>query len=215
MSKSINILLVDDHNIIRSGIKLMLQQRVDFNIIGECDNGLEAFNFVCDNGFPDIILMDINMPVMNGIEATNKISRKFKDAKILALTMHSESEYIINMIKAGVRGYVLKSSGQAELIDAILAVADNRKYYSIEVSMAIIDSLAQERDNYDSSELSEREKEILSLIVKGETNSEVGDKLMISSRTVETHRRNILKKLNLRNTAEMVKYALDNKMIIK
>ena len=211
--KTIRLLLADDHLIIIDGIKLMLKKNAEFEIVAEAKNGLEVLTFLRNNPDSiDVILMDINMPEMNGIEATQLISKEFPKIKILALTMHAEETYITNMIKAGALGYILKESGVSELIMAINAVAAGDKYYSNEVSVVMINSLMN-NDKPKISELSQREEEVLSHIATGATNKEVGDILCISGRTVETHRRNILGKLDIRNTAEMIRYAFENNLI--
>jgi DNA-binding NarL/FixJ family response regulator len=211
--KKIKILLADDHGIIRDGIKLMLNKSPELEIVAEANNGQEVIDYLEENAKSiDVILMDINMPVMNGIEATQKISETYPDINILALTMHIEETYISNMLKAGALGYILKESNKDELIDAIKSIASGKKYYSNEVSVTLINSLMSDSKDKDK-ELSDREIEILSLIASGNTNKEIGEKLFISGRTVETHRRNILSKLEVKNTAEMIKYAIQNKLV--
>ncbi|MCB9360800.1 MAG: response regulator transcription factor [Flavobacteriales bacterium] len=212
--KKIRLLLADDHGIIRDGIKLMLNKTPEFDIVTEASNGQEVLDYLEKNAKSiDVVLMDINMPVMNGIEATQVITDKYRNINVLALTMHIEETYISNMLKAGALGYILKESNKNELIDAIKSVASGKKYYSNEVSVTLINSLMSEDKDKDK-ELSDREIEILSLIASGNTNKEIGEKLFISGRTVETHRRNILGKLEVKNTAEMIKYAIQNKLVI-
>lgn len=182
------------------------------NVVGECENGKEAIEFLKNNSLPNIILMDINMPEMNGIDATRIITNKYPNINVLALTMHAEPEYILNMVKSGAMGYILKDSSTEELITAINMVSDSEKYYSNQVSIAMISSLVDNKpkSSNNSSKLSDREKEVLSLIAKGSTNTEIGKELSLARRTIETHRRNILTKLNLRNTAELIKHAIEN-----
>lgn len=212
--KKIRLLLADDHGIIRDGIKLMLNKTPEFDIVTEASNGQEVLDYLEKNAKSiDVVLMDINMPVMNGIEATQVITDKYRNINVLALTMHIEETYISNMLKAGALGYILKESNKNELIDAIKSVASGKKYYSNEVPVTLINSLMSEDKDKDK-ELSDREIEILSLIASGNTNKEIGEKLFISGRTVETHRRNILGKLEVKNTAEMIKYAIQNKLVI-
>jgi DNA-binding NarL/FixJ family response regulator len=212
--KKIKLLIADDHGIIRDGIKLMLNKTPELEIVAEANNGQEVIDYLAKNAKSiDVILMDINMPVMNGIEATQTISETHPDINILALTMHIEETYISNMLKAGALGYILKESNKDELIDAIKSVALGKKYYSNEVSVTLINSLMSDDKDKDK-ELSEREIEILSFIASGNTNREIGEKLFISGRTVETHRRNILNKLEVKNTAEMIKYAIQNKLVV-
>jgi DNA-binding NarL/FixJ family response regulator len=211
--KAIKILLADDHLIIRDGIKLMLKKNLNFKIVAEAANGGEVIQYLHDNpNTIDVVLMDINMPTMNGIEAAQIISEKFSDVKILALTMHAEESYITNMLKAGALGYVLKESRTEELVSAIMSVARGEKYYSNEVSVTLINSLMN-GNKPKESELSDREAQVLSHIATGKTNKEVGEILYISGRTVESHRRNIMGKLDFKNTAEMIRYAIENQIV--
>ncbi len=212
--ETIKILLADDHLMIRDGIKLMLKKSLGMEIVAEASNGAEVISYLEKYASKiDIVLMDINMPEMNGIEATQIITDKFKPVKVLVLTMHAEGTYITNMLKAGALGYVLKESGTDELITAIKTVANGQKYYTNEVSVTLINSLMSD-DKPKDSQLSERELEVLAHIATGETNKKIGDKLCISGRTVETHRRNILEKLAVKNTAEMIRYAIENRIVV-
>jgi DNA-binding NarL/FixJ family response regulator len=208
--ETIKLLIADNHLIIRDGIKLMLKKNLEFEIVAEASNGSEVIDFIASNpNAIDVILMDINMPVMNGIEATQFITDHYPKINVLALTMHAEETYIVNTLKAGALGYILKESGIDELIAAIKSVAAGDKYYSNDVSVTMI-NLLMNGGNTKASELSERETEVLSYIAVGSTSKEVGVKLNISVRTVETHRRNILAKLELNNTAEIIRYAIEH-----
>jgi DNA-binding NarL/FixJ family response regulator len=191
----------------------MLKKNLNFKIVAEAANGGEVIQYLYDNpNSIDVVLMDINMPIMNGIEAAKIILEKFSDVKVLALTMHAEESYITNMLKAGALGYILKESKTEELVSAIKSVARGEKYYSNEVSVTLINSLMN-GDKPQESELSDREAQVLSHIATGLTNKEVGEILYISGRTVESHRRNIMGKLDLRNTAEMIRYALEHEIV--
>ena len=209
MSK-IKVLLVDDHKIVRDGIKSILNAAKDIVVISEAQNGTEAINFLESNKDDiDVVVMDINMPELNGVDATEIILKLFPEMKILALTMHSEEAFILNMVKVGARGYVLKDSGGQKLIEAIKTVYEGRNYYSNEVSVTMINSIVNaSKKNKNTFALSEKEKDILQLVVDGKTNLEIGEIYEISTRTAETHRRNIMKKMNAKNTAEMVAKAL-------
>lgn len=218
MGKKIKALLVDDHKIIRDGIKSMLKIDKEIEVVAEAENGALAINYLEEHHKEiDIVLMDINMPELNGIDAVEIIAKRFPDMKVLALTMHAEEAYIINMIKAGALGYILKESGREELVSAVKAVASGKKYYSNDVSVTMINSMMHgsttKSNGKHSSELTSREMEVLSFIVDGHTNVEIADKLFISNRTVDTHRRNLLQKLNLRNTAELVRHAIKNGLV--
>lgn len=212
--ETIKLLLVDDHKIIRDGVKLMLRDEPKIEIFGEAESGEKALDFIDKfNEQIDLILLDINMPDINGIELTRKIIQRNKKAKILVLTMHAEDNYIQSILNEGALGYILKESGQDELIIAVKTVAEGKKYFSNDVSVLMINSLMEKRDGNKQEELSEREKEVLKLIAIGKTNKEAGDIMHVSNRTVETHRRNIMSKLELHNTAEIVQYAIKHKII--
>ncbi len=210
--KTINLLLADDHLVVRDAIKLMLQRNSRFKIVALAKNGKEVLKYLDAN--PDkinVVIMDINMPVMSGVEATEIITQRYGSVSVLALTMHEEPSYVSKMVNAGALGYVLKGSKMFELESAIKAVAYGTKYYSSSVSISMINSLIK-KDKQKYSELSNREKEVLICVANGNTNQEIGVELNISKRTVETHRRNILGKLEVRNTAEMIRYALQNNL---
>lgn len=212
--KKIKTFLVDDHKIVRDGLKFILNSDKNIEVVGEASDGADAIKFLEKNNAIDVLLMDINMPNLNGIDATEIIKKLHKKISILALTMHSEESYIINMIKAGATGYVLKDSNSNKLIDAVKTVAKGDNYYSSDVSSTIVNYFMNK--NYspsDSYELSNREIEIINHVVNGKSNKETGAKMDISPRTVETHRRNILKKLGLKNTAELINYAVKNNIL--
>ncbi len=214
--EKIRTLLVDDHKIIRDGIKSILHSDKTIDVVAEANNGAEAIKFLEKNSEDiDVILMDINMPELNGIDATEIIMKLHNNINILALTMHSEETYILKMVKAGALGYVLKESGGAKLIEAVKTVAAGKKYYSNDVSITMINSIVNGTAEKSSKQynLTSRELEVLNSIVEGNTNIEIADDLCISNRTVDTHRRNILKKLNVRNTAEMVRFAMKEGLV--
>lgn len=210
---SIKILIADDHTIIRNGLKLMLDKNSKFKIVGDVNSGSAAIDFVNKNpNQVDIVLMDIDMPGMNGIEATKILTSKHPHIKVLALTMHKEEKFINDMINAGALSYILKETDIPELVQAIENTAQGKKYYSNEVSMSLINALMKKgTDN--GHDLSKRELDVLKLIASGMTNKEAGEKLFISARTVESHRRNILDKLDFKNTSEMIRYAIENDLI--
>jgi len=210
---SIKILIADDHTIIRNGLKLMLDKNSKFKIVGDVNSGSAAIDFVNKNpNQVDIVLMDIDMPGMNGIEATKILTSKHPHIKVLALTMHKEEKFINDMINAGALSYILKETDIPELVQAIENTALGKKYYSNEVSMSLINALMKKgTDN--GHDLSKRELDVLKLIASGMTNKEAGEKLFISARTVESHRRNILDKLDFKNTSEMIRYAIENDLI--
>ena len=212
---NIKVLLVDDHQIIRDGIRSLLSYAEGIEVVGECSYGLEAISCAVSEK-PDVILMDINMPKINGIDATKKIITNNPDSKILVLTVHDELAYISKMLHAGSLGYVLKTTNKAELITAIKSVSKGEKYFSPEVTETMlsrfIDSHKSDSDA-EEKELTIREIEVLVLISTELTNAEIGEKLFISTRTVDAHRRSLLSKLGARNTAGLVAYAIKNKFL--
>lgn len=211
----INILLADDHTIVRDGIKTLLEDEVGYKIVAEANNGYEAIE-ACRKQHIDCIIMDINMPEMNGIEATQKIMKEFSDVNILALTMLDEDQHIRQMIEAGASGYILKSSGKDELVDAITNILDGQHYFSEEASHSVMMDLVKgssKKTGSDPANLTEREIEVLELIVKQHTNQQIADELYISIRTVDAHRRNLLQKTGAKNTAGLVTYAIKHELV--
>jgi DNA-binding NarL/FixJ family response regulator len=212
--KEIKVLLADDHLIIRDGIRYMLKGSKNIKVVAEASNGTDVIQYLERNqDTVDLVLMDINMPRLNGIDATEIITKRFSNVKVLALTMHAEESYIMSMVKAGALGYILKESSKEELFHAIEMVSEGKKYYSNDVSVTMINSIMEEDKKPVSAEISEREQEVLALIIDGLTNIEIGKSLHISNRTVESHRRNILQKLDVKNTAELVRYAIKNNLV--
>lgn len=212
----IDILLVDDHKIVRDGIKALLFTNGLINIVGECDDGNQVLEFL-EKNHVDIILMDINMQDVNGIDCTKMVNDKHPTVKVIALTMHIEEGYISKILKSGAAGYILKNTGKSELIDAIKKVNGGENYFSKEVSNVMMNKYMKKSGVRKSSsslasvdDLTKREVEILGLIAEELTNNEIGEKLFISPRTVDTHRRNLLQKLGVKNTAGLVKFALQN-----
>ena len=212
MENTIRVIIVDDHKMIRDGIKLMLKGSPEIKVIAEAENGLEAVKYMDNNPTSvDVILMDISMPKLNGIAATKDIKGNHKNINVLAITMHLEESYITDMMKAGASGYILKESGKEELIEAIIKVADGKLYFSSDVSSIIIGNMMDDSKNNTKSLISDREKEVIKFVVQGISNAEIGSLMCLSSRTIESHRRNILQKLDLKNTAELISYAIKNK----
>lgn len=211
----VNILLADDHTIVRDGIKTLLEDEVGFHIVTEAQNGAEAVE-ACQDHDVDVIIMDISMPDMNGIEATEQIKEKYPDIKILALTMLDEDQHIRKMIEAGASGYILKSSDKNELIEAITTILEGQHYFSEEATQSVMMDLVkgESKDSTsDPAQLTDREKEILEYIVKEYTNQQIADELYISIRTVDAHRRNLLQKTGAKNTAGLVTYAIKHNLV--
>jgi two-component system response regulator NreC len=210
----IKVLLADDHQIIIDGLKSLLQNTGDIVVAGEANNGREALRLL---GIlkVDVVLMDIDMPVMNGIDALKEIKRTLPGIKVIILSMHQEAGMIKSLMAIGADGYILKSTSQDELIGAIRKVAGGQPYFSAEVTLSLLNNT---QNNPSSSKqpvemLTDREEEILKLIAEGFSNKEIGNKLFISHRTVDTHRTNLMKKLNANNIAGLISYAIKNGLV--
>ncbi|GCE20620.1 response regulator [Dictyobacter kobayashii] len=207
----IRILLADDHTILRAGLKMMLNAQPDMEVVGEAQDGRQAIQ-EAQRIQPDVILMDITMPDINGIEATKQIKRLLPDVRILVLTMHEHDEYVFQALRAGAAGYMLKEAADTELITAIHVIKSGQFYLSPTAQSVVVGDYLQrvrtgeERDSYSS--LTEREREILKLVAEGHTNNQIAERLIISPKTVDTHRTHIMDKLNLHSRAELVKYAM-------
>jgi two-component system response regulator NreC len=210
-TQKIRVLLADDHTILRAGLRMMLDAQPDIEVVGEASDGRQALA-EAQRLQPDIVLMDITMPEMNGIEATRQVKRALDSTRVLILTMHENEEYLFQVLRAGASGYILKEAASTELISAIRIVCAGRFYMSPSAqSMMVGDYLqrvrsGEERDSY--SALTEREREILKLVAEGHTNNQIAERLFISPKTVDTHRTHIMDKLNLHSRAELVKYAM-------
>lgn len=213
----INVLIADDHKIFRDGIKALLHEAKNIHVAGDAGNGEEVLEKL-KKVKADIVLMDINMPKCNGIEATQVIRKQFPKVKVLALSMYEDDQYIVDMIEAGAAGYILKTTGAAELINAIRSVAVGDSCYSREVSDKLMTYITRSngkgtRKYTNGFDITEREREVLKLIAEELSNREIAKKLFISLRTVDTHRRNLMQKLKLKNTASLVKYAISNGLV--
>jgi len=216
-AKSIQLMIVDDHQIVIDGIKSSLEEYADITVIAEALNGKEALDKLARQQ-ADIILMDVDMPVMNGYETTCEIVSRYPGVKIITLTMFNEKSLINKMLDAGVSGYLLKSVGKEELYRAIKQVYDNKQYLGGDIALSIAkpeykDILSKQNKITPITPLSTREIEILQFIAQGLSNTEISQKLFISSRTVDNHRTNIMKKLNVHNIAGIIRYAIQNNII--
>lgn len=207
----IRILLADDHNILRDGMRLLLERQPGFAVVGEAADGREIVQLAKEQS-PDVVVMDIAMPNMNGIEATRRIVERNPGTGVVILSMHYDESYVLRSLKAGARAYLLKDAMKTELIAAIQAVAQGRSYFSPKISRILQEDFVQllgrkgEEDSYDL--LTEREREILQLIAEGKTNKEIANALNLSLYTVDTHRTHILQKLNLHSVPELILYAV-------
>jgi two-component system, NarL family, nitrate/nitrite response regulator NarL len=214
--KRIKLLLVDDHPIVLEGIKSHLSAQDDFEVVGDAADGKEAIR-QARRHLPDIILMDISMPHMNGLEAMTLLRTQAPNAKILVLTMHDKKEYISQIFRLGARGYLLKDTSPAELVHAIKLVHAGELVFSSTVSRILVDEFvsegAKELKPRRPSELSEREREVLLLIAEGHSNKEIADRLSVGVRTIETHREHLMRKLNIHTVAGLTRYAIASGMI--
>lgn len=208
---TIRLLLADDHPLIRAGFKAMLGKNQRFEIVGEAENGKELIE-LADILTPDVILADINMPVINGLVALEKIKTKHPVIKFIILTMYEEREYILNALKSGAAGYLLKNIERFDLEKAIISVYEGGKYFSPLVTNILAES-AIKPDGPDLGDISPREKEVLELVAQGYSTKLIADKLGIGIRTVESHRINMLKKMKVNNSAELIKKAIELKIL--
>jgi two-component system, NarL family, response regulator NreC len=209
--EQIRILLSDDHNILRDGMRLLLERQPGFVVVGEASDGRETLD-LAQNHQPDVVVMDIAMPNMNGIEATRRITEKHPRMGVVILSMHYDESYVIRSLKAGARAYLLKDAMKSELIAAIHAVAEGRSFFSPKISRILQEDYVQalgRKGADDSYELlTGREREILQLVAEGKTNKEIANTLNLSLYTVDTHRTHILQKLNLHSVPEVILYAV-------
>lgn len=215
--EKVHLLIVDDHKIVRDGIKSLLKDESNLVIVGEAGNGQEAVDLITSPEQKiDLIIMDINMPMLDGIEATQLVKKTNPDIKVLALTMVNEQQHIRKMIEVGASGYILKSSSQQELILAIKKIMEGSHYFSEEAAQSILQDMVNPELSKKASDIhiqiTDREKDVLRLIVDEYTNQEIADKLFISVRTVDAHRRNLLQKIGAKNTAGLVKFALEKNL---
>lgn len=216
MNSRINIILADDHRIFRDGLKSLLTEHEDLRIIGEASDGLELLALLIKLK-PDLVIMDITMPSLSGIEVAARITDQYPDIRILMLSMHTHEEYVVNAIKAGARGYLSKDTSGEELLDAIRTICQGGEYFGKLVSETFIRNYIRryriEEEWIESKMLTNRELELLKLIAVGQSNKQIADRLCISTKTVDCHKSNILQKLKLKNTAELVLFAVKNKII--
>jgi len=213
---TIHVFLADDHTVVRDGLRHMLEAQGEVEVVGEADNGLEAVR-EAERLCPDVVVMDIAMPIMNGTEATQKIQEVSPSTQIIILSMYSTTEHIFQALRAGALGYVLKDSAGREVFDAVRAVSVGRRYLSQKITEAVVDDYV--RYHKGASEqgpleaLSEREREVLQLVAEGKTSKEASEILYLSPKSVETYRSRLMQKLELDNISELVRFAMQNGII--
>ncbi len=207
----IRILVVDDHAVLREGICALLVQHGDMQVVGEASNGVEALEQAASLK-PDVILMDITMPRMDGLEATRQIRERWPESRVLVLTQHENKEYVMPLLKAGAAGYILKKAGGAELVNAIRAVYTDGAFLHPSAARAVVNQVSQ-GDETRQPHLTEREKQVLVLVAEGLTSREIAHQLRLSEKTVVVHRNNIMEKLNLHNSVELARYAIRSGMV--
>jgi two-component system, NarL family, response regulator NreC len=212
---NIRVLLADDHNIFRDGLHTMIDKEEGMEVIGEADNGRKAIK-EAEKLAPDVVIMDISMPDMNGIEATRKIKAEMPDIKVIALSMHSDRRFVLGMLEAGASGYLLKDCAFSELAVVIRQVTTGNTYLSPKIADVVVKGYLNkmsDSSHKDSVLLTSREREILQLIAEGMTAREIAEHVYLSIKTVETHRRNIMQKLNMRSIADLTRYAIQEGLV--
>lgn len=207
----VRIVIADDHTIMRNGLRLMLERQSDFAVVGEASDGREAIT-VADNLVPDVVILDIAMPSLNGIEAASRITASHDRTAVLILSMHSDESYVLRALRAGARGYLLKDSAESDLVNAVRALCAGKAFFSPAVSRVLADDYVRQirqrglEDPYDS--LTARERELLQLVAELKTTKEIAGLLNLSPHTVDTHRANLMSKLNLHSVPELILYAV-------
>jgi len=220
--KKTRIIIADDHSVVRSGLRLLLQSSPDFTVVAEAEDGEEAVTLV-DRHKPEVVIMDISMPKLNGIEATGIMKQSNPDLKIIILTVHEDEEYVYQMLRAGASGYVLKSAGKKEIFAAIESALSGERFFSPGISKLIIEGFikrdkeqlqAQEQlQTHSKQQLTKREIEVLQYIAQGFTNRKIAEALFLSIRTINTHRTNLMQKLDIHDTARLVRYAIETGLV--
>jgi len=214
--KKIRVIIVDDHALVRDGIRALLSLVADVEVIGEASNGMEALERVRELN-PDVVLMDLSMPVMNGLEATRKIRKEFPRTQVIAVTQYDDSEYVIPVIKAGACGYITKMVAFSELASAIQAAYRGDSFLSPSAATILVDGYQQkdssggEKDTY--QQLTDREREVLKLVAEGHTIKEIADMLVVSPKTIEWYKASLMKKLDIHSKTDLIKFAIRKRII--
>lgn len=213
------ILIVDDHQLVIDGLSAIVKELKEYEIVGKASNGKEAVSLV-EMLSPNLVLMDIDMPIMNGLEACRRIKTNYPQIAVLILTMHNEPSLIRKVMEIGADGYVLKNADREEFYNALCSIAKGKKYFSAEVTESLLQTEGKTKSNFNIdnntlllAKLTERELDVLKLIAEGFSNKEIGEHLFISHRTVDTHRTNLMKKLDAHNVAALIKFAIKNGLV--
>lgn len=206
----IKVIVVDDHQLFREGISSLLESDPDIQVIGMVDSAGSMFDFF-EKQVPDVVLIDISMPGKDGLTVIRESKKKYPNVKFIVLTMHADGQYVVKAVRSGAFGYLLKNADKKELSEAIHTVIKDQKYFNAEISQLMVGNISLEGDN--PQRLSERETQVLHLVSNGKTTKEIAEELFVSTRTVETHRVNMMKKLDVQNTAELIKKAVKLNLI--
>lgn len=217
MTKPLKILIADDHEVVRQGVRTIIESQPGWSIVGEAQNGLDAVNQALEMK-PNIALLDISMPELNGLEAAKQIIKGLPDTQVLILTMHESDELVRELLAAGARGYILKTDARRDLVNAIRFLSEGRPFFTSKVAEMVLDGFRQGRAPAKAEisvgdRLTARERQIVQLLAEGKTSKEIATVLDISVKTADTHRANLMRKLNLHSLADIVRYAIRNKMI--
>ena len=211
MTQPIRVIIADDHPMVREGLKVSLENE-GIHVVADVSNGQEALDATAEHN-PDAVLLDISMPIMNGMEACAAFQQQFPDTRLLIITMHDDREYILKVVQAGAAGYVLKDAAPEELVLAVQTVCQGGTYFSSSVAKTLFNEFNRPRTSHAEDVLSPREEDVLALLAEGMGNKEIARELDISARTVEAHRLKIKQKLNINNSAGLIRYAIDNGVV--
>ncbi len=212
----IKVILADDHVVVRKGLATLIESEMDIEVIGEVSDGKEAIELTRE-AKPDVVIMDISMPNLNGLEATRRIKSEMPEVRVLALTVHSDDEYIFRILRAGASGYLLKKTAPDELISAIRTLHGGGAYLGSSISESVVQAFRERPSPWEAEskydELTDREREILQLIAEGNTTKDIAEKLYISTNTVSTHRKNLMEKLGIHSIAGLTQYAIQKGLV--